>query len=98
MKSDEFEWDDSKAQTNDAKHSVTFDFAMQVFAGPFQVEILDESEDYGEERYLVIGMVGEALFSVIYTPRHRRYRLISARRASKDEQDHYFIKNSEGEA
>ena len=62
------------------------------------VEILDEREDYGEERVLLLGMVEGQLLSVIYTERKGRFRLISARRASKDEQDHYFTKNSQGEA
>lgn len=60
------------------------------------VEVLDDSEDYGEERFLVIGMVEGQLLSVIYSPRHGRYRLISARHATKDEQDHYFTQNSHG--
>jgi uncharacterized protein len=66
------------------------------FADPFVVEVLDDSEDYGEERYLVIGMVESQLLSVVYTPRQGRFRLISARRASKDEQDHYFEQNHHG--
>ena len=38
------------------------------------------------------------LISVIYTERHGRFRLISARQATKHEQDHYFEKNGEGQA
>ena len=38
------------------------------------------------------------LLSVIYTEREGRFRLISARRATKDEQDHYFTQNRQGEA
>ena len=62
------------------------------------VEILDDSEDYGEERYLVIGVVEGQILSVVYTPRGESFRLISARRATKDEQDHYFTQNGEGQA
>jgi uncharacterized protein len=62
------------------------------------VEVLDDSEDYGEERFLLIGMVDGQLLSVTYTPRQGSYRLISARRATKDEQDHYFTQNSQGQA
>jgi uncharacterized DUF497 family protein len=64
------------------------------FLIPSWWKILDDTEDYREERYLVIGAVEGQLLSVIYTPRHGRYRLISARRATKDEQDHYFTQNS----
>ena len=61
------------------------------------VEVLDESEDYGEERFLVIGTADGQILSVIYTPRQERFRLISARRATKDEQDHYFTQNSQAQ-
>jgi len=95
---DQFEWHDAKARSNYAKHGVTFDIARKAFADPFMVEILDNTEDYGEERFLLIGMADGHLLSVIYTPRQGRYRLITARRATKDEQDHYFTQNSQGQA
>jgi uncharacterized protein len=93
MLDDDFEWYAAKAHSNYDKHGVTFDRAKKVFADPLMVETLDAREDYGEERYLVIGMADGHLLSVIYTPRRGRIRLISARRASKDEQDHYFTRN-----
>jgi uncharacterized protein len=95
---DEFEWHHAKARSNYAKHGVTFDTAKGAFSDPFMVEVLDDSEDYGEERFLLIGMVDGQLLSVTYTPRQGSYRLISARRATKDEQDHYFTQNSQGQA
>ncbi len=98
MRDDEFEWDQSKARRNYTKHGVTFDHARKAFADPFMVEVLDDSEDYGEERFLIIGMVEGQLLSIVYTPRQGRFRLISARRATEDEQDHYFTQNSQGEA
>jgi uncharacterized DUF497 family protein len=94
---DHFEWNAAKARTNYNKHGVTFETAKRVFTDPFMVEVLDDSEDYDEERYLVIGMVEGQLLSVVYTPRQDRFRLISARRASRDEQDHYFTQNHQGE-
>jgi uncharacterized DUF497 family protein len=90
---DDFEWSSAKARSNYKKHGVTFDAAKKAFADPFMVELLDDSEDYGEERFLLIGMAEGNLVSVIYTPRQGRFRLISARRATKDEQDHYFTQN-----
>ena len=97
MYDDDFEWDDAKARRNYVKHGVTFDTARMAFADPFMVEILDEREDYREDRFLLIGMVQGELLSVIYTEREGRFRLISARRADKDEQDHYFTQNHQGE-
>lgn len=50
---------------------------------------------YAEERFLLIGMVDGRLLSIVYTPRQGRYCLITARRATKDEQDHHFTQNSQ---
>ena len=52
MKDDDFEWDPIKARRNRRKHGVAFDTAKKAFADPFMVEILDDREEYGEERYL----------------------------------------------
>jgi uncharacterized DUF497 family protein len=92
----DFEWDDAKALRNYVRHGVTFEIARRAFRDPSMVEILDDREDYGEERYLLIGMADGQLLSVIYTERNQRFRLISARRANRDEQDHYFTQNSKG--
>lgn len=95
---DEFEWHHAKARGNYAKHGVTFETAKKAFSDPFMVEVLDDSMDYDEERFLLIGMADGVLLSIIYTPRQGRYRLITARRATRDEQDHYFTENSQGQA
>jgi hypothetical protein len=47
-----FEWHHAKARSDYAKHGVTFDTATKAFADPFMVEVLDDSEDYGDERVL----------------------------------------------
>jgi len=51
-----FEWDAAKAARNEADHGVTFDVAMLVFGDPFALEWRDDREDYGEDRYVVLGM------------------------------------------
>lgn len=98
MNNDQFEWDGAKYRRNYRDHGVTFETARNVFADAFRIEVLDEREDYGEDRWRVIGVVEGQMLSVVYTERRGRYRLISARRAEKDEQDHYFTQNSQGEA
>jgi len=98
MNDDEFEWNPAKARRNYTDHGVTFETARKVFTDAFRIEVLDEREDYGEDRWRVIGMAESQLLSVVYTERGGRTRLISARRAEKDEQDHYFTQNSQGEA
>jgi uncharacterized DUF497 family protein len=57
------------------------------------VELLDDREDYGEERINLIGMCDGVVIQT-YTQRGERIRLISARRAEKHEQDDYYRENS----
>jgi uncharacterized DUF497 family protein len=60
-----------------------------VFKDPFAVEFLDDREDYGEERFVIIGMVDKHILYVAYTERNETIRIISARRATKHEQETY---------
>ena len=52
----EFEWDEAKAEANWRAHGVSFELARTVFSDPFAVERLDDREDYGEERFVIVGM------------------------------------------
>jgi uncharacterized DUF497 family protein len=49
------------------------------------VEVLDDREDYGEERMNAFGLVGDRLFVCAYTMRGETYRLISVRKATRQE-------------
>ena len=89
----EFEWGDAKAAENYTRHGVSFDLAKKVFNDPFAVERIDDRQDYGEERYIIIGLADGDLLFVAYTEREERIRLISARRAIRHEQDDYFRHN-----
>jgi uncharacterized DUF497 family protein len=91
----EFEWHDAKAEANLQAHGVSFDLAKTVFKDPLAVERLDDREDYGEERFVIIGMAeGRVVLFVAYTEREERIRIISARRATQNEQDDYFRQNA----
>jgi uncharacterized DUF497 family protein len=91
----EFEWHDAKAEANMQAHGVSFDLAKTVFKDPLAVERLDDREDYGEERFVIIGMAeGRVVVFVAYTEREERIRIISARRATQNEQDDYFRQNA----
>jgi uncharacterized protein len=91
--SEPVEWDEAKAAENYAKHGVSFETAIKVFRDPFAIERLDDREDYGEERFILIGTAEEAVVTVVYTERNGRFRIISARRATRHEQDDYFVEN-----
>jgi len=91
----EFEWHNAKADANMRAHGVSFDLAKTVFTDPFAIERLDDREDYGEARFVMIGMAeGNILLFVAYSEREERIRIISARRATQDEQDDYFQQNA----
>jgi hypothetical protein len=89
MQSDEFEWDDAKAEANLRKHNISFRAASRVFDDPLVLIEQDFSEDYGEDRFLATGRVEGLLVTVIYTERSDRIRIISARKANSDEQRAY---------
>ena len=95
MREAEFEWDDTKAAANLANHGVSFERARLVFADPFAVGRIDDRQDYGEDRFTMVGMVEGALIFVVYTERDDRVRIITARRATRHEQDDYFQQNGQ---
>ena len=84
-----FEWDEEKNQSNIEKHGISFETAKYVFADEDYIEIYDESHSLIEDRYLVIGCVGDVLF-VVYTERGEYIRLISARIATDKERKLYY--------
>ena len=86
----EFEWDPAKAQANLRKHKVPFLMACEVFKDSSRLERLDVSSDYDEERWIVLGRVEQTILSVVFTQRGQRIRLISARRANRNEQQNYW--------
>jgi len=70
-------------------------FGKTVFEDPLAVERLDDREDYGEERFVIVGMAaGGVVLFVAFTEREGRMRIVSARRATQNEQDDYFRQNS----
>jgi uncharacterized DUF497 family protein len=90
----DFEWDDIKAAENVRNHGVSFAQAASTFLDPFAVEWIDLREAYGEERIILLGMTSNQVLTVVYTERAERIRIISARRATKNEQDHYYRQNA----
>ena len=89
-----FEWDPVKAAANWRAHRVAFEEAVKVFGDLFSVDMIDDRETYGEERFNILGMCDGLLLYVSYTERGETIRIISARRAERHEQDHYFRENS----
>lgn len=85
-----FEWDEAKREANLVKHGVDFVDALEVFADPLRIERIDRRHEYREERRQVLGRAGEQVVFVVYTLRGEARRVISARRASRDERRAYL--------
>jgi len=85
-----YEWDEAKREANLVKHGVDFMDALEVFADPLRVERVNQRREYAEERREVVGMVRDQMLFVVYTLRGEVRRLISARRASRNERRAYY--------
>lgn len=91
----QFEWDLAKAKANFKVHGVSFELAKTAFEDAFSFGRPDDREDYGEDRFFIIGMAqGGVLLFVAYTEREEGIRIISVRRATKHEQTFYFEENA----
>jgi uncharacterized protein len=91
-----YEWDDGKAADNLRKHGVDFMDAIEALEDPNRLEDIDSRFAYDEERIRVIGMArGKALFAVVTFPGEDVCRIITARKATKHEQDRYYAGDRE---
>ena len=84
-----FEWDSEKAEKNWQKHKVYFETAAKVFLDDNKIDEFDEFHSDFEDRNIIIGRI-EKILVVIYTERGDRNRIISARLATKREQEDYY--------
>ena len=84
----ELEWDEAKRENNLRKHGLDFLDAAQVLEG-YTLELEDDREDYGEFRYLAVGLLRFTVVVLVYTPRENIYRIISMRKADSDEENFY---------
>lgn len=85
----DFEWNDAKAATNLIKHGVDFAAACRVFNDVFAVEFEDQNLVDGEVRRIIIGLVKDAVLTVVFTERGETIRLISARKSTRKEWEYY---------
>ncbi len=83
-----FEWDEQKAETNLAKHGVSF---ASVRSFEFETALVweDDRADYGELRMVALGLVGPRVHQLVYTMRGETLRVISLRKANARETKTY---------
>ena len=84
-----FEWDEAKRESNLLKHGIDLVDVEKVFVGE-TVTILDDRFDYGEERFITLGLLDERVVVILHTERDDLIRLISARKATRNEEINYF--------
>ena len=85
-----FEWDPNKAEANLAKHEISFDEAMTVFADPLARIFPDEEHSVAELREIIIGhSAGQQLILVNFKSIDDRVRIFSARTANRRERKDY---------
>jgi hypothetical protein len=85
-----FEWDGRKNEENIRKHGLDFEDAPEIFDSPMLVR-LDIREDYGEERWVGIGVTRGRTVVVVFTERDdgETIRIISLRKAKRYEREGY---------
>lgn len=87
-----FEWDPSKAAANLRKHGVSFEDAQSVFADERARLIDDPDHSVDEERFLLLGLSSSLRLLVVahcYREAGGVIRIISARKATREEQSFY---------
>ena len=82
----QFEWDANKNESNIRKHGIAFEEASKIF---FRMRLEKRSDRAGEIRYITVGKVNNRIIAVIYAPRGENIRIISARKARKNEERAY---------
>lgn len=81
-----FEWDTKKAVINQKAHGVSFDEASTAFKDTLSLTIYDPLHSEDEHRFILIGNSHKnRLLVIVHTERSVRVRIISARKAKKDE-------------
>jgi uncharacterized DUF497 family protein len=84
-----YEWDEDKRQSNINKHGFDFEDAAEVFEDPYGIEVIDDN-NYGEERIIFIGVLrGIIVTTVTFVDRENVRRIISFRKATKNEKRFY---------
>ena len=88
----QFEWDENKNIINQKKHKVSFEEAKTVFYDPAALIIHDPDHSEEEERFLIMGLSQTLNVLVVchcYRENEEIIRIISARKADKDETRKY---------
>ena len=87
-----FSWDKEKAASNQRKHGVSFEEAQTVFLDCNALRIYDPDHPKNEDRFILLGLSSTLRMLVVchsYREGEQRIRIISARKATKNESSAY---------
>ncbi len=87
-----FEWDPAKARSNLRKHGVSFEEARSVFFDEHAVEFYDDGHADWEDRFLLLGLSSQLKLLLVcrcYREADAVIRIVSARKATPSESEHY---------
>lgn len=87
-----FEWDENKNAINKRKHGVSFEEAKSFFYDTEALVIADPEHSEVEDRFIILGLSNKVNLLVVchcYRASDTVIRIISARRATKTEQNYY---------
>ena len=87
-----FEWDETKNRHNIKKHGVSFEEAQTVFLDDSAIRFFDPEHSADEDRFLMLGISFQLRVLVVchcYRERDRVIRILSARKATRQEATHY---------
>ena len=78
-----FDYDPDKSASNHAKHGIDFEQAQMLWSDPYLLEAAARTVD--EPRFVAIGLIDGKHWTAVWTPQDTRIRIISVRRARKEE-------------
>lgn len=93
MKELRFQWDEKKEKTNVKKHGVSFEESRTVFYDENAIQFFDPDHSEDEDRFILLGMSLKLRVLIVchcFRESETVIRIISARRADKDEEDEYW--------
>lgn len=85
----DFEWDEEKRRSNITKHGIDFVGIEVLFEGE-TVTILDDRFDYGEERFITLGLLEGRVVAITHTETDATIRIINVRKATTNEEENYY--------
>ena len=85
-----YTYDPRKRSSNLKKHNLDFDDAPLVLTASQTLTFEDRRADYGEQRFITIGLLRGEVVVLVTTETDDEIRVISMRKAERHEQQIYF--------